>query len=57
MILKNKGSNKCLDDSGNSNAGTMPWMWDCNASNVNQKWRVNGGYWKPYWTDILHQPE
>jgi len=34
----------------------MPWMWDCNSSNVNQKWRVNGGYWKPYWTDIFINP-
>ena len=57
MILKNQGSGKCLDDSGNSNAGTTPSMWDCDATSVNQKWRVNGGYWKTVLDELLDQPE
>ena len=45
--LKNVGSGKCLDDTGSTAAGTVPWIWDCNTTNVNQKWRMAGGFWNP----------
>jgi hypothetical protein len=53
-ILKNVGSGKCLDSSGNNNPGGTPWIWDCdpNNSNINQKWRMTGGWWRPYWQTL-----
>ena len=52
-MLKNVGSGKCLDDTGSTNAGTAPWIWDCNGT-PNQKWRVAGGYWRPGTTSDIH---
>ena len=55
IVMQNQGSGNCLDDSGSTNAGTMPTMWDCDSSN-DQKWRVNGGQWKPYGTSVYINP-
>ena len=51
--LKNVGSGKCLDDTGSTNAGTVPWIWDCNGT-PNQKWHVSGGYWHPGTSPLTH---
>ena len=55
MVLQNRGSGNCLDDSGSTNPGTMPTLSDCDSTN-DQKWRVNGGQWKPYWTSVYINP-